>query len=339
MNIFEELKLNNMVTKNRLVRSATWESLASPEGFLNDELYDIYEELAKGGVGIIVTGLTDVSPYNWSLEGNMRLCSDVLIGDYEKLTKTVHKHNCRILSEINMDEYVRVKKSIEPISIDNMTADDIKDAINLFVSAAVRAQKANFDGVQLHLAYGWFLNRFINPVHNHRTDSYGGSTENRCRIVKEIIEGIKNHAPTLHISAKFTFFDNIEGEFAIDECINICKNLEAAGLDSIEILGGHSEKEEGTKFEACYLDLGLAVKKEVTMPVILTGNNHDLSNMETLAKSGAIDMIAISRPLIREPNLPLRWMQGDESPAKCISCSMCYKTHGKRCIFNVRKSK
>lgn len=92
MEIFESVKIKGHTFKNRLVRSATWESLASAEGFLNDEIYSIYESLAKGGVGTIVTGLTDVSPYNWSLVGNMRLCSDFLIPDYKKLTDIAHRY-------------------------------------------------------------------------------------------------------------------------------------------------------------------------------------------------------------------------------------------------------
>ena len=96
--MFEHIELNNLQIKNRLYRSATWDGLAAPDGSLNDEIYKIYEELASGGVGLIVTGLTDVSPYDWALSGNMRLCSDLVIPDYRKLADIAHKYNCRILS-------------------------------------------------------------------------------------------------------------------------------------------------------------------------------------------------------------------------------------------------
>ena len=333
MDIFEKTQHENWTAKNRLLRSATWECLASPEGFLNDEVYKIYEELAKGGVGTIVTGLTDVSPYDWSLVGNMRLCSDCLINDYKKLTSIVHRYDCNIWTELNMNIYKRPERSIVSVSIDDLTTDDLQDIVRLYTQAAVRAMKANFDGVQLHLAYDWFLNRFVNPLFNHRTDLYGGNTKNRTRLIKEIIEAIRQETNLLHISAKFSFFDHASGEFALEECIAICKELEKAGLDSIEILGGHSPKEKGTKYEACYLELGSAVKKAVQIPVILTGNNHNIESMDRILLHDKIDFFALSRPLIREPDLPARWKNGDRRPAKCVSCSMCYTTHGKRCII------
>ncbi len=335
--IFEPVYLHNMTVKNRLIRSATWESLASPEGFLNDEIYAIYEELARGGVGTIVTGLTDVSPYNWTLVGNMRLCSDTLIPDYKHLTELVHQYDCRIMPEINMDVYMRPERHIVPVAIDDMTENDMEDVKDLFVAASNRAFCAGFDGVQLHLAYQWFLSRLIDPMYNHRTDMYGGCTENRVRLIAEIINEIRAKEPSLHISAKFSFFDDENGDFNLDECIRVCVALEKAGIDSLEILGAHKAREMGTNMEGCYLDLGKSVKEAIHTPIILTGNNHDISHMEKMVAEDDMDLIGISRPLIREEDLPTRWENGSKEKAKCISCGRCYTTHGKRCIFNVKR--
>ena len=152
----------------------------------------------------------------------------------------------------------------------------------------------------------------------------------------EIIDAIRSAAQRLHISAKFGFFHDDKGEFNIEECVKVSKLLAQAGIDSLEVLGNHSEKENGTRYEACYLELALRVKQENTgMPVILTGNNHDIYNMEQILFKNGIEMYAMSRPLIREPDLPLRWENGSTEKAKCISCGRCYTTHGKRCIFNI----
>ncbi|MDO4568665.1 MAG: NADH:flavin oxidoreductase [Clostridia bacterium] len=331
--IFEQVNYKNLSAKNRLVRSATWEGLASPEGFLNEEIYAIYDELAKGGVGTIVTGLTDVSPYNWSLVGNMRLCSDSLIPDYKKLTDIVHRYNCCIWTELNMNQYMRPERGIVPVSIDDLTDADMQDVVSLYANAAIRAARAGFDGVQLHLAYNWFLNRMVNPKYNHRTDSYGGSTENRVRVIKDIISAIRKSDTRMHISAKFSFFDDGAGSFAMQECIAICGELERAGVESIEVLGGHSHKERGTAYEACYLELGQAAKEAVDLPVILTGNNHSIDSMNEIHSRDGIDFFGLSRPLIREPHLPNKWKNGARTSALCISCGMCYTTNGKRCIF------
>lgn len=332
--IFEHTELHNLKLKNRLFRSATWDGLAKPDGTLTEEIYNIYRELAEGGVGTIVTGLTDVSPYDLALGGNMRLCSDTLISDYKRLTDIAKAQDCRILIQINMDNYIRAEKCLVKIDINDLTHEDIKDIVNLFTQAAIRAEKAGFDGVQIHLAYGWLLNRFINPIYNSRSDEYGGTAESRARIVIEILTAIKEATPTLHISTKFSFYDNEDGSTEVTDCVEICKLLSANGIDSIEVLGSHSPKENNPKYEACYLDLALAVKQKIDTPVILTGGNHDIQNMERMLHETEIEYFAMSRPLIREPDLPNRWLNGDSAKAKCISCSKCYQTHGKRCIFN-----
>ena len=332
--IFEQTDLHNLKIKNRLFRSATWDGLVNPDGTLTEEIYDTHRELAVGGVGTIVTGLTDVSPYDWALVGNMRLCSDLLIPDYQRLTDIIKKHDCRVLVQLNINNFVKAERRISKVDINDLTHDDIKNIINLFLQAAIRAEKAGFDGVQIHLAYGWLLNRFVNPTHNRRSDEYGGSIENRARIVLEILTGIKESTPKLHISTKFSFYDNENGNTEVNDCVEICNQLSKNGIDSIEVLGSHSPKENDPKYEACFLDFALAVKQKVNTPVILTGGNHDILNMERLLNETGIEYFAMSRPLIREPDLPNRWLSGDTAKAKCISCSKCYQTYGKRCVFN-----
>ncbi len=336
MEIFERAEFNNLAVKNRLLRSATWDALAAPDGSLNREIYDIYRDLASGGVGTIVTGLTDVSPYDWALAGNMRLCSDAVLDDYRKLCDIVHEYDCRILAQLNINRYNRMELRLRTVPVDELTPDDIRDIVSLFAQGAVRAYRAGFDGVQLHLAYGWLLSRFLNPNENHRTDAYGGSTENRTRVVSEIIAAVRAAAPEMHISAKFSFFTGEDGAEDIDECVEVCRILSRAGLDSLEVLGDHSVREKGTRYEACYLDLALAVKAAgVEVPLILTGNNHDIANMERLLADTGIELYGMSRPLIRQPELPGLWEKGCREKAKCISCGKCYKTRGKRCFFNI----
>ena len=333
--VFEQTEPRNLKLKNRLFRSATWDGLAKPDGALTEEIYDIYRELAEGGVGAIVTGLMDVSPYDLALAGNMRLYSDALIPDYQRLTNIVKSGDCRILAQINMNNYVRSsEKRSAQIDINDMTLNDISDIVRLFAQASARAEKAGFDGVQIHLAYGWLLNRFINPIYNHRDDAYGGAPENRARIISEIIAAIKEISPSLHISTKFSFYDKEDGSIEIDDCVKICGFLSEKGIDSIEVLGSHSLKENDPRQEACYLDLALAVTRKVRTPVILTGNNHDIQNMERLLNETAVKYFAMSRPLIREPDLPKIWLGGDKSKARCISCGKCYQTYGKRCVFS-----
>ena len=186
--IFEPLKLNNLTLRNRLLRSATWEGIASEDGSINQKIYSIYEELSKGGVGGIITGFTSVDSNDHYFKGMMRLSDDKLIPQYKKLTDIVHKENCPIIAQLALGAFY--ENSIEVVP-DDMTINDIKKVINLFIQAAERAKKANYDGIQIHSAHFFFLSRFISPLVNHRSDSFGGSTENRIKILVEILKGIK----------------------------------------------------------------------------------------------------------------------------------------------------
>lgn len=330
--IFDETTLAGMKLKNRLFRSATWVALTEPDGSLIEPLYDIYRELASGGVGTIITELTDVSEYDAAIGTNMRLYSDELIPQYRQLVEIVHAHGVNIIPQLNMNLYVCSKAPHEIVEIDEMTLEDIEDIKRLYVEAAIRADECGFDAVQLHLAYGWLLYRFLHPEANDRNDMYGGSTENRTRIICEIIQEIKKQHPNLPVCAKFSFY-TMKGEFAVDECAEICKILYENGLDFIEVLGIHSNLERGSKYESCYRELALAVKKKCDIPIILTGTNTNIDTMERILDEDDIPYFALSRPLIREPGLPNRWMSGDREKAYCICCDGCYRTEGKRCRF------
>ena len=182
--IFEPLHLHSMELKNRLVRSATWEGIAAPDGSLSKEAYAIYEELARGGIGAIITGFTSVALNDRYFGGMMRLCDDALIPQYKKLTYIIHAEGVPVITQLALGAFYREKDGrflqVEP---DDMTPDEIRLVIRQFVEAAVRAEKVRFDGVQIHAAHFFFLSRFISPAVNHRTDAYGGTLEHRATIL------------------------------------------------------------------------------------------------------------------------------------------------------------
>lgn len=337
--IFEETNLNNLKIKNRLFRSATWEGLAQSDGKLTDEIYKIYEDLAKGGVGLIVTGLTDISQYNRALPGTMRLYSDELIPDYKKLTDCVKKYDCRILTQININKYIKENKEtgfLVEKDINELNQEDITDIISLFVNAAKRAKESGFDGIQIHSAFGWFLNRFINPFYNRRYDKYGGTAETRSQLLIEIIDEIKKEIPEFYVTTKLGYYSTLSNINDLNDYIAICKKLAEHKIDSIEIsinyphIIGIKKMEE----EAEFLPLALEVKKHVNVPIILVGGHRHMENMERILNNTDIEYFSLSRPLIREPNLPNRWQHDDNSKSKCISCDGCFGVYGKRCVFN-----
>ena len=130
--LFEEVKMKNLITKNRLVRSATWEGIANPDGSISNEAFEIYSELAKGGVGIIITGFTSVALNDIYFGGMMRLCDDILIPQYKKLVDIIHAEGCPVIAQLALGAYYKGTEQIEP---DDMTINEIQFVIQQFINA------------------------------------------------------------------------------------------------------------------------------------------------------------------------------------------------------------
>lgn len=331
--IFDEIELNNLKLKNRLIRSATWEAVASREGHINEDAYQIYEELAKGGVGAIITGFTSVSSDDCYFEGMMRLSDDGLMEEYKKIVDIIHRENGIVITQLALGAYYKNGFPLEP---DYMEIEDMGKVVQLFIDAAKRANKIGFDGIQIHAAHFFFLSRFISPELNHREDEYGGSTDNRIRILFEITNGIREVAPNLHLTMKinssdFTFYGLEE-----EESLEICKKL-SKQLDSIEV-SGNGTSVPGIKphiNEAYFLNFAKRLAEETDTPIILVGGLRSKETMEDILNNSKIELLSLSRPLIYDADFPNKLKNEDSKESGCISCNKCYRTKSHQCIFNL----
>ena len=250
--LFKETVISGIAVKNRIIRSATHDGLADENGAPSDKLISKYEHLAKNGVGCIITGYAavsrnGVSPY----PRMMKIYDDSVIGKYKELTEAVHRHGAPVILQIahcgrqTSSKAIGMQKvapsnvlhAFYPDKAKELTDSEINAIIDDFIAAAVRAEKAGFDGVQLHGGHGYLLHDFLSPYGNRRKDSWGGSLENRCRIVELIIRGIKEKT-NLPVWIKLSAEDNRKGGMNIGSSVEICKKLEKAGCDAIEVSCG-----------------------------------------------------------------------------------------------------
>ena len=322
-NIFQNASLGNLILKNRLIRSATWENLAEIDGSIDEKTYKIYDELAKGGVGAIITGFTSILSNDFYFGGMMRLSEDFLIPQYKKLTEIVHAENCKIISQLALGAFY--KNSVE-IPENNLSKVEIKYIIQNFIAAAIRAEKCGFDGVQIHAAHFFFLSRFISPIFNQN--------ENRIEILLKILQGIKN-STNLHVTIKINCSDFTDGGIDFDESLKICKILAENGIDSIEV-SGNGTSIAGIKAgvnEGYFSKFAAKLADEVEIPIICVGGWRSLAEMEKILNDTKIEFLSLSRPLIREPDLPNKFLNGESKVSKCISCNACYSTPAHRCRF------
>ncbi|MBR0262001.1 MAG: NADH:flavin oxidoreductase [Selenomonadaceae bacterium] len=335
-NIFDAVELKNLRLKNRLVRSATWEALAAQDGQIFDDTYEIYRELAKGGVGAIITGFTSVAADDFYFGGMMRLSDDKLIPQYKKLVEIIHAENCAAISQLALGAYY---KNFVEVGENEMTSEDVHEVIKKFVDAAIRAEICGFDGVQIHAAHFFFLSRFISPKINRRSDEFGGSTEARAKILLDILRGIKT-LTNLHVTIKINSNDFVYGGLEEEESLKICKLLVDAGIDSIEV-SGNGTSVRGIKAgvnEGYFADFATRLAEEVNVPIILVGGLRSRQTMERILNRTKIELLSLSRPLVREPDLPKKFFSGSSDVSKCVSCNACYSTPAHRCFFSGRRS-
>lgn len=351
--LFEEIKIGSAVIKNRFVRSATHEWLAEDDGSLTEPIFQIYKRLAKGEVGLIMSGYSFVSRCGKGSPGQQGIYDDRLIDGYKRLSQEVHENGSRLFiqivhcgrnSLISPDCPVPIAPSALPIPGKKMTSkamsdEEIRRTIEDFVKAVSRVRRSGADGAQLHLAHGFLLSEFISPYLNRRDDDWGGDTERRTSIVVEILRKARKENSGFPIAVKMNVTDGVEGSMDLKEAVRIAKILDEENIDAIETSGGIDEapKEITCQMvtkpedEAYFREYSRAIKKVVDCPVILVGGLRSLSIMESMISEGYSDMVSLSRPLIREPNLVKKFISGESAVAKCASCNKCFDSDGVKC--------
>jgi len=347
--LFDKTKINQMELKNRFVRSATWEGLANPDGSCSEKIADMMLELAKGQVGLIITSHAYVNKNGQAGIRQLGIYNDQLTSSYIKIIEKLHREGSKIIMQIahaggRASTKLIKSKPFGPSSLEikdcmmcrEITKNEIFQTISDFKNAAVRAKKAGFDGVQIHGAHGFLLSQFLSPFFNRREDEYGGSLENRARLILEILKAIRSElGRQFTVLIKLNSDDFIEGGFTPSEMVQVSAMLESAGIDAIELSGGTSlniskysssrvSKIDSKEKEVYYRDAAKLYKKKITVPLILVGGIRSYEVAKELLEKDLADYISLCRPLIREPGLIKRWQEGDIKRATCISCNKCF---------------
>lgn len=335
--LFDAVSIGTMELKNRLVRSATWENMADYYGHLTPQLFRLYENLAKGETGLIITSYTRIYKYDKPTENMLSIYDDSFIDEYKKLTDMVHSYGSKIVMQIVLGkDYINPKTGIKAYDFDSsLTLEDIEDIKANFAMAAKRAEASGFDGIQIHAAHGYFLSRSISPNYNKREDDYGVNREGRSKLIIEVFKKIKESvSKDFNILIKINCSDFEENGAEFDDCRYVCKELSKLSIDAIEISGGGRLWRENIKEEAIYFEYAANMSEEIDTPIILVGLNRDPYNMEKILNISNIKFLSISRPLICEPDLPLKWRKFGYEKSKCISCGRCTSETGINCIFH-----
>lgn len=353
MKLIENTKVRNIKLSNRIIRSALWMNMADKDGHITPQLYRVYEGLSKGGVGMIITGYSMVDPNDRANPGMMGIYDDSFIAEHKKLVDIVHSNGTPISiqlayggSQTNHPDFQdsvlfgpsAVKNRTTGITPKEMSKEDILYLVAMFTNAAIRAQKAGYDAIELHGAHGYLLSQFLTPFCNRRIDEYGGSIGNRTRIFVDVIKSIRQAVgENFTIMVKMNHDDYMdEGEgLTISDAIEIAKILEAAGADLLEISGANETSGKGIspartkinkpELQSYFLEPTTQIAEAVNIPVILMGGNRNFNHLQDILDETKIKYFSMARPLLCEPNLVNKWKDNSNHKPLCVSCNGCYR--------------
>ena len=346
--LFEAGNIAGLELKNRLVRSATAERMCDEDGRPEQAMIDLYADLARGGVGLIVTGHAFVHESGKAHSTMTAVHRDDLGPSLRALTEVVHREGGKVVMQINhagrkASEEVVGRTPVAPSPLPQvkgtprpheLTEAEIRELVAAFGRAAGRAKEAGFAGVQLHGAHGYLINQFCSPASNWRRDRWGGSSARRLRFLEEVTAAVRDEVGGDYpLLIKLGIQDSVRDGLTLDDGVEIVRHLADWGLDAVEIscgMGATSARKDILKpeDEAYFLSQARRAREATDLPLILVGGMRSLAVMEGILEEGTADFISMSRPLIREPDLPNQWREGRTEPAACISCNNCWPGPG-----------
>jgi 2,4-dienoyl-CoA reductase-like NADH-dependent reductase (Old Yellow Enzyme family) len=356
--LFSAVTIGNMKVKNRFVRSATQDFMSEPDGAVSEREVELYGTLAANEVGLIITGHSYVQhPLGRASVRQNGIYDDRFTAGYRRAAAAVHAHGAALVLQVSHagrqtpPDWPEGQETVAPSAVTDssngltpraLTEDEIWSLVDAYAAAVSRAKAAGCDGAQLHVAHGYLLSSFISPYTNRRTDMWGGSLENRIRILGEIMKRARWAAgEDFPILAKLNSTDGLPGEgfLTLPDVVATAKALADWGIAAIEVSGGIREAKgvmsapgiARPEQEAYFAAAAKAVKATVDVPVILVGGLRSLAVMERVVTEGAADLVALSRPLVREPDLVARFKRGEAARASCVSCNACFNPAGLKC--------
>ena len=345
---------SGLTLPNRLVKAAMTEGLADAHNRATGKHVTLYRTWASGGIGLQLTGNVQISrrhlerPGNVAIEGEQSNEARAGLAAYAEAAKSNGGKVIMQLSHAGRQTPKTVNEQpVAPSVVElkmpggvfgmprEIRTDEIMDAIKGFGAAAKVAQDTGFDGVQIHAAHGYLISQFLSPLANRRTDEWGGTLENRARLLVESLKSVKTACgDSFSVSVKLNSTDFQKGGFSHQDCLDVIDMLNEMALDFVEISGGNYEQPqmagiEGAepKFEeevrettrareAYFMKYARSIQERAKMPLLVTGGFRTVAAMNAALDSGEAALIGLGRPLCAEPGLPRKLISGEQISAE-----------------------
>lgn len=339
--IFDQFALPNGSTlPNRIAKAAMEEDMAERGQVPGKALFELYRRWAAGGTGLLISGNVMIDRHAVVAPGAVVLERDTPLVPFERWAEAGKQNGAQFWLQLNhpgraiqVDMGGRVlAPSAIPLNMGKhsktfaqpkaMTETEIGEVVGRFADAAKRAQQAGFDGVELHAAHGYLFSQFLSPLANQRTDSWGGSLENRARLLLDVVRAVRAAVkPTFGLGVKLNSADFQRGGFDAADAQQVVRWLNALAVDLVEVSGGTYESpamqgrtadQRTLAREAYFLEFARDIAAVATMPVMTTGGIRRREVADSVLAAG-VSVVGVATALALVPELPSRWRNG-ESP-------------------------
>ncbi len=324
---------------NRLCKAAMTEGLADTHDNATPGHQRLYATWARGGAALLLSGNIMVDRRYLERAGNVVLEEGSGLAPLRAWAQAARDGGSQLWAQIShpgrqcprlvngtplAPSAVQLKLAGNFGRPRAATSDDIQDIIERFARTAAWVKNAGLDGVQVHSAHGYLLSQFLSPRTNQRQDRWGGSLDNRARLLLEVVRAVRARVgPAYPVSVKLNSSDFVKGGFTLDESLQVVRWLNDEGIDLLEVSGGTYEQLEFFKpqavaevrdstreREAMFLQYAQAIKAVARMPIMVTGGFRTLAGMRAALAGGHTDMIGLARPFCLAPDFPARMMAG-----------------------------
>lgn len=337
-----------LMLRNRIVMAPMGTNYSTTDGLSTQRDRQYYAERAKGGVAMIMTEAMVVTEGARPHHNSLCVYHDRFIPGLASIVEAIKEHGCHVFAQLNHRGALlrRSVLNMEPVGPSPWENPNTGDAVRalalgeideiqaLFVAAARRLWQAGYDGVEIHGANGYLFQQFLTPRINKRTDRYGGSLDNRVRLLRETLERIRDAVPDLLPMVRLSASEFVEGGYTQEEIIEVAKILEASGCVAIDVSGGSNESPQLSKFtiqppsfaRGFLAPYAKPIKEAVKIPVFVAGRILEPEDAEAVLASGSADFISLGRALYADAHWCDKAMGRISAPIRtCISCNICFE--------------
>lgn len=323
--LFQAIELPcGVVLKNRLVKSAMSDSLGDGCGNPTDAQARLYERWAQGGIAASIIGEVQCTPDYAEKPGNLVLRADSDDAGFKELALKGSTNDTQLWLQLGhagamAHEPISEPKGPSAIDIPGLRCtalelDEIRRLPAEFADTARRAESLGFGGVQIHAAHGFLLSQFLSPLFNRRDDDYGGSIQERMRLLMEVVDEVRAAvSPSFAVAIKLNSTDQLENGLIESDALEVVSALDATGVDLIDISGGTyfpgaqsaSDSAGGGPY---FLDFMEQARQRTSKPLMLTGGFKTRTQADSAVTSGNVDVVGLARTLVLDAQLPNKWL-------------------------------